>query len=226
MRNRSTPDLVLLAGDLGQDPPWDRALRRSRRAAHDDSVREIVGDVARICGCPVAFVPGNHDLRDVVEDLDGTNVDGCAVELAGLRVVGLGGAGPSKFGFAYEWSEEQAALALDRTFAGASGRVDVFLSHTPPLGTLDRTQRGVSVGSAAVRRFVVESRPRLFVCGHIHEAWGVDRLEGVPCINAGAYGEPYPQEIVWAVDWLDGPTRIASYRREADGSVNEKSWSV
>ena len=46
---------------------------------------------------PFFYVPGNHDLPSL--DLPG-NIDGTVVELDGLRVGGLGGAGPARFGFA------------------------------------------------------------------------------------------------------------------------------
>ncbi len=101
-----------------------------------------------------------------------------------------------------------------------------MLSHTPPAGTeLDCTDRGLHVGSSAVRRWVVDNRPELFVCGHIHEAWGVQRLDGVPCVNAGAMGPPHGQAIAWIVDWDRGPRRIRSRRRTPSGEVERKDWS-
>jgi len=161
----------------------------------------------------VGFVPGNHDLADPVAGLDAVNCDGRVVEIAGLLVAGLGGAGPARFGFPYEWDETQAERALE-ALVPADGRLDLALCHTPPAGTdLDRTRRGQHVGSRAVRSWIAAARPALFVCGHIHEAWGVERIDGVPCLNAGALGEPCGQEIGWIVEWSDGgPTAIRSFR--------------
>ena len=39
------PDLVLLTGDIGRDPPWQRAQRRAGRRAHDESVRRVLAQV-------------------------------------------------------------------------------------------------------------------------------------------------------------------------------------
>jgi Icc-related predicted phosphoesterase len=217
-------DLALLAGDIGLDPPWNRALRRTRRAEHDESVRRVVSLVRSACGCPVVFVPGNHDLDDPPEDVPGLNVDRRIVEVGGLRIAGFGGAGPTPFGFPYEWSEDEAAAALERLLADET-TVDVFLSHAPPSNTdLDRTARGACVGSPAVKRWIACSRPRLFVCGHIHEAWGVEWLDGVPCVNAGALGPPRGRDLVWIVEWADGPERIRSFCRDAAGRVERRSW--
>jgi Icc-related predicted phosphoesterase len=145
------------------------------------------------------------------------------VELAGITIAGFGGAGPTPFGFPYEWSEAEADAILQSCLSGWEGGLDIFLSHSPPVACgLDRTCRGDHVGSGSVRRWLSLVRPRLFVCGHIHEAWGVEEVEGIPCLNAGALGEPFGQELAWTVDWGDeGPSRIAlihkTERREWPG---------
>ena len=196
------------------------AHRRSLRGPHDESVRDVIAQVAEACACPVVFVPGNHDLPDPPGDVRGINADRRIVEVAGLRIAGFGGAGPTPFGFPYEWSEQEARTVLKPLLQGA-GCFDIFLSHTPAAGTLDRMAHGASVGSTTVARWIERSRPKLFVCGHIHEAWGVEPLAGVPCVNAGALGEPHGREIAWVVDWVDGPQHVRSF-----GNQCERVWDV
>jgi len=218
-------DLVLLAGDLGKDPSWDRALRRKRRSAHDESVRRVVARAGQLGNAPVVFVPGNHDLDDPPTDVAGVNADRRLVEVADLRIAGFGGAGPTRFGFPYEWSEEEAGTALERLL-GEAGPVDIFLSHAPPFDTsLDRTAGGVAVGSPSVGHWIARARPRLFVCGHIHEAWGVEWRGGIACVNAGAMGEPYARELAWVVEWGDGPERIVSFERGGTGEIEARNWT-
>jgi Icc-related predicted phosphoesterase len=185
-----------------------------------------VDRVADRLGCPVLFVPGNHDLRDAVEETRGTNIDGRVVRVAGLAVAGFGGAGTTPLHFPYEWTESEADAALAAIFGGDASRPDLFLSHTPPARCmLDRTWHGEHVGSRAVRAWLRRARPRLFVCGHIHEAWGLERIEGVRCLNAGALGEPYGETIVWVVE-LDpsGPAGIESRRREPGKEAELRVW--
>lgn len=202
-------DLALLAGDVGQDPPWSAAARRTERAAHDDSLRRVIAGVGAVLGCPVAFVPGNHDLQDPPADVGGINLDRRLVTIGNLRLAGLGGAGPGRFGFPYEWSEAEADAALSAMFPQGAVPLDIFLSHTPPAATpLDLTAHGEHVGSHAVAGWIERLQPKLFVCGHIHEAPGLATLHGIPCLNAGSLGEPYGQEIAWWVEWNDGPVRI------------------
>lgn len=212
------PDLALLVGDVALDP-----MTRRNRGGHDASVRAVLRRTESKLGCPVVFVPGNHDLTDPPADAAGTNIDGQVTRVADLDLAGFGGAGPALFDFPYEWTDEQAQGKLSRLFGHAPPPPDVFLCHAPPFGTrIDRLKRGVPVGSRALSEWIARLRPRLFVCGHIHEAFGLDWVDDTPCLNAGALGEPYGQEIVWTVDWEDGPRRIECFRR-GDGDWEQET---
>ena len=52
---------------------------------------------------------------------------------------------------------------------------DILVSHEPPKGVLDMTYHGFSAGSSYLRELVehAEHKPRLWLCGHIHESRGV-----------------------------------------------------
>ncbi len=213
-------DLVLLVGDVGLDPPWFAPFRQMMRERHDESVREVIDRVQTAFDCPLVFVPGNHDLPEPPPTLKGTNADRRTVEVEGLTIAGFGGAGPAQFGFPYEWTEAEAESALREL----DHVTDIALFHAPPSDTgLDRPHGGEHAGSTAVRSWIERVRPRLFLCGHIHEAWGVERLGDVPCINAGALGEPHGQPIIWAVHWQDGPTGVESLRFGTSGGVDCRS---
>lgn len=177
------PEGVLLAGDLGfESDLWNTARR----------VLEQIADL----GVPALFVPGNHDLPDLVDRGPARNVDRRFLDLCGLVVTGWGGA-DRKFGFPYEWPEEEVPRALRRP-------ADILLLHCPPHGcSLDVTSGGEHVGSRALRRLIARSKPRLVLCGHIHEAPGFEVVEGVPCLNAGSLGSPFGAPQYAILDWDD-----------------------
>jgi Icc-related predicted phosphoesterase len=213
-------DVALLTGDVAIDPPWTEPERTEHRETHDASLRWVLERVRSTVDGPVVFVPGNHDMPVPPGEIVGVNADRQLVQADGLRVAGFGGAGPGRFGFAYEWSERQAARVLEAAFGPNPDPVDLFLCHTPPADTtLDRTAKGRHVGSRTVRRWIGRLRPGLFVCGHIHEAWGIERVDGHTCLNAGALGEPFGRLILWIVEWDDGPTRIDCLRQEEGADV-------
>jgi Icc-related predicted phosphoesterase len=176
------PDAILLVGDIGSNE-----LGRMRRATPGRILSwrrsaERVIAACRALGVPVLWVPGNHDLRD----LDGEGqVDRRAGVAAGLVVWGIGGAGPERFGFPYEWDEDEVR-ALE------APECDVLLCHAPPARTpLDVLARGGEhVGSEALRERA-ERHDGVYACGHIHEAPGAVQLGRCLCLNAGGLGEPY-----------------------------------
>lgn len=186
-------DGVLLVGDLAPFVPADSMADSERRAA----IQQVL-DETRLAELPYLWVPGNHDLPGL--NLP-RNVDRRLDLLCGLRVVGLGGAGPGRFGFPYEWSEEEIEdLDLPKG--------DVILSHTPPLNTaLDRTAAGQHVGSRAVRARAL-AHSGVLVCGHIHEAAGVDRLRRCLCLNAGAVGGVFASHVIGWIDRREGSTEV------------------
>ena len=179
-------DGILLVGDLVGGPLHGTTRHRLEIV---ETYLDLVADaLARVeaLGRPVLWVPGNHDLPDLGRKgrIFGGNVDGEVAELAGLRVAGLGGAGPERFGFCYEWSE--ADVRARRIPA-----CDVLLCHAPPRETpLDRTSGGEHVGSQAVRE-LAERHVGALVCGHIHESAGALMLGRCLAMNPGGLGSPY-----------------------------------
>lgn len=105
------------------------------------------------------------------------------------RDVGIYGvsAMPPWMGNMYELSEEEIGAALEKGREEAAGaRNEVVLSHPPPRNlTVDRTSGGTHVGSTALRNFIDRVQPILVVCGHIHEARGIDSAGDTTVVNCG-----------------------------------------
>ncbi|WP_158885370.1 metallophosphoesterase family protein [Amycolatopsis anabasis] len=140
---------------------------------------------------PCVFVPGNHDpdlsgftrygglsMRDGFPaawpgPAGGINADARVVDVAGLRIAGLGGSiryndGPN------QWTERQQARRA-RRLVRAAGRqsrrdgrgVDVLLTHAPPRGVGDRDDPPHH-GFECLHRTVERLRPKWLLHGHIH----------------------------------------------------------
>ena len=62
--------------------------------------------------------------------------------------------------------------------------MDVLITHGPPEGILDRTNRGEFAGCRDLFNRVCEVRPRLHVFGHIHEAAGRTDIDDIIFVNA------------------------------------------
>jgi calcineurin-like phosphoesterase family protein len=190
--HRHSVDLVLAAGDL----PFD-----------------YLEYLANALEQPCVLVPGNHDMRLSGYERnrgmwlrDGfparwpgpqgwVDTDGRIVDVAGLRIAGLGGSiryspGPN------QWTERQQARRV-RSLARAAKRryrrdgrgVDVLLTHSPPRGVGDAEDpphRGFACLHDAVRRI----QPAMLLHGHIHphgENQPDRQLAGTTVINTVGY---------------------------------------
>ncbi|MFW0784252.1 metallophosphoesterase [Gordonia sp. CPCC 206044] len=158
----SRPDVILGAGDL----PF--------------SYLEVL---STLCDAPCVFVPGNHD-RDLTGYRRGRsgwtraglptddpgprgaiNADRRTVEVAGLRISGLGGCrryndGPNQYS---ELHQRMRSWRL----SGARTNTDILLTHSPARGVGDgddAPHRGFDCYHGLVRSL----QPALLIHGHVH----------------------------------------------------------
>lgn len=72
---------------------------------------------------------------------------------------------------------------LREVWARVPTRTDVLVTHTPPLGMLDRVLDD-RVGCEELRKALVRIAPRLHVFGHIHEGYGTFKVGATQYVNA------------------------------------------
>ena len=143
---------------------------------------------------PTLLVPGNSESDEELllacrSWKTARVLHGTRVTLAEITFFGIGGGIPiTPFGaWSYDFSEDEAYDLLRDCPSGG-----VLISHSPPMGMLDLSSDGRSLGSQAVRETVLSKKPHLVVCGHIHGSAGqIDRIGETTVINAG------PQGILW-----------------------------
>lgn len=52
----------------------------------------------------------------------------------------------------------------------------IVVAHCPPYDSRDRCFNGDRAGSKSIRDFIEEVQPKAWLCGHIHEDFGVDKI--------------------------------------------------
>ena len=140
-------------------------------------------DALRPLEAPAVFVPGNNETEDALRAACGgwaTVLHGEAAELAGVSLFGLGcGVPTTPWDWSFDLTEEEAAARLAACPDGA-----LLLSHSPPRGHVDK-----GLGSTAVLDAAERKRPRMVLCGHIHELWGQrSQIGDTPVLNLGPTG--------------------------------------
>lgn len=68
---------------------------------------------------------------------------------------------------------------------------DILITHGPPFGILDKTDKGMHVGCEELRKRVDLIKPKLHVFGHIHEAYGLHHENNTIFANASLLNVNY-----------------------------------
>jgi Icc-related predicted phosphoesterase len=127
---------------------------------------------------PTVLVPGNNESdsalwRAAAALPDGRVLHGESTEVDGISFFGLGaGVPPTPFPWSFDLSEEDAARLL-----GDCPEEAVLVVHSPPHGYVDEAF-GRHLGSRSILEAIQLKRPRLVVCGHIHQCWGREAMIG------------------------------------------------
>lgn len=168
-------DLVVITGDLTNFGP-DRQV---------EELFEMFDKFEK----PVFAIPGNCDLKSLLKTLDeskATNLHARAENIGNVRFIGLGGSNPTPFETPFELPEEEIEETLEGLVCSAENSGEcgpiVLLTHAPPQGACDEIPCG-HVGSGAIRKFA--DRVDLIICGHIHEAKGIENLGKALVVNPG-----------------------------------------
>lgn len=144
---------------------------------------------------PIYVVAGNMDLPELDETFDklGVSINSKGVMRDDVGFFGVSASPFTPMNTPYEISEDEI---MRRGEAGwkdvATARWKIFVPHAPPRGTkLDKIMIGMHVGSTAVRTFIEQHQPDLVICGHIHEARGLDVIGKAKIVNCGPAGKGY-----------------------------------
>ncbi|HET8815522.1 MAG TPA: metallophosphoesterase [Solirubrobacterales bacterium] len=167
-------DVVIGAGDF---------------ASIHEGLEETIDALAAI-EAPTVLVPGNNEtadaLRSAAERWSAANVlHGEGTTIEGVEFFGLGAGVPiTPWDWSFDLDDEAASEML-----AACPEEAVLVLHSPPRDHCDSSGDGTHFGSPALLQAIEEKRPRLAVCGHIHESWGCESEIGpTPVRNLGPTG--------------------------------------
>jgi len=59
----------------------------------------------------------------------------------------------------------------------------IIMAHCPPYLAQDKIHSGEHVGSKAISKCIEVMRPKIWLCGHIHEDYGVSKIGETLVIN-------------------------------------------
>lgn len=172
---QSHVDVIVVCGDITHFG----SLQQARSLLQTLTVHQI----------PLLFVPGNCDPPTLKEQKVGViqSIHGKCTRVMNVNFQGVGGSSPSPFSTPFELSEIEIATVLREGEKSCQPNLRTHLvSHSPPKNTkLDLTFTGEHVGSISLRDYIEKTNPTLVLCGHIHEATGVDHINDTVIVNPG-----------------------------------------
>jgi len=203
-------DIAVVTGDLIQDDS----------AAAYDHFRDLMAGL----GMPVHCVPGNHDIRALMEKTCRVPpFSYCAYEEIGdWLLVGIDSCVKGEAGGRVS---EQELERLTTTIADSSAKhVMVCLHHPPvPMGSTWLDSVGLANGDDFLERLHAAGRVRLAVFGHVHQAYDEEH-DGIRIIATPSTCRQFkPRSDKFAVD--DLPPAYRRINLSADGNFEtELVW--
>ncbi|MGE4286164.1 MAG: metallophosphoesterase family protein [Phycisphaerae bacterium] len=163
-------DGVILSGDItgfGSYSICERVIRSVRRLNN-----------------AVFAIAGNCDTDEASRALEDYNISlhGRAMKCGDLTLIGVNGVerGGAMFTF-FDILENASDFQPLSPLA--------VITHEPAAGIATAGRRFGSRGNENIRRFIDKHNPVLAVNGHIHEAWGQDKIGKTTFINPGSWAE-------------------------------------
>ncbi len=190
-------DWVVIAGDI------TRGKTRAEAA-------EIIGCLEQYSNRILA-VHGNWDRPEVKDLLEekGYSLHATGRVLDGVGFFGLGGSSPTPMQTATEYTEEEIGVFLQSGYERVRQASRTFLvSHVPPRDVRDRSFIGLRGGSRSLAAFLAANPVSLCLCGHIHEAAGIERFHDTLVANAGSFKQGHYLSVEIGTDFTVARGRI------------------
>ncbi|PIN76009.1 hypothetical protein COV18_01130 [Candidatus Woesearchaeota archaeon CG10_big_fil_rev_8_21_14_0_10_37_12] len=139
-------------------------------------------------GKPVFLVPGNHDWLAtdfLAAQYNATNLHGKHHKQENVSLLGCGGTNAG----IHLLTEQEIYDTVQEVNKNASGK-KVLITHIHPAGTLMEKFSQWVQGSTGLRKAIEKIQPDFVICGHVHEAEGIEEKIGkTTVINVGKQGK-------------------------------------
>lgn len=193
---------ILAAGDLHGDKKVAKELAERAVKEHVDLVilnGDIVeeGDVEGIVGIfkeknqKVLILSGNHEMPATTQflaDLYGfTNIHAYSMQIGDIGLFGCGGANMGL----NQLNDKETFYALKSGFERVKKlQKKIMVTHMHPANTMIEKFSQFVVGSKGLKKAIDEFQPDILICGHVHEAEGIEEKIGkTTVINVGKKGK-------------------------------------
>jgi Icc-related predicted phosphoesterase len=142
------------------------------------------------------FIAGNHDFffereKDtLIRSLLPEGVHYLKEEACTINGINIWGSPYTPWVFRWAFNQRRGA-PLAKHWSLIPPNTDVLLTHGPVYGILDTIINERHAGDLDLLKQVMLIKPKVHVCGHIHESYGTLKRHGIRFINACMLNEAY-----------------------------------
>lgn len=167
----------------------------------------------------IIFVPGNHEIQMEKNLQQSINIlkNYCpainilineTIDIEGIKIHGS----PctpwyGSWGWNRARSDEEAIFRnikhIKHDWDLIPLNVDVLITHGPAYKVLDMNREGEHCGCYNLMATIVDLRPKIHICGHIHEGYGYEHYDGVDFYNVSICNRQYlPINPITVIDYV------------------------
>ena len=183
LKNLPKADLIIHGGDVS-------------KLGKDHEVEDFIHWFLRLDYAHKIFIAGNHDFyfedysRDFIQENLTSNCHylcNSGVEIEGVKIWGSP-VTPTFFNWAFNVDRGKA---IEKYWNMIPIDTDILLTHGPVKGILDRTISDINAGCEDLLNTVKKVKPKFHLFGHIHEAYGKEKVKETTFVNGSLLNEKY-----------------------------------
>jgi Icc-related predicted phosphoesterase len=160
-----SPNLVIICGDITQFGPGDVAINLLNQI----KVKTFA-------------IHGNIDTNEVLKSIDNSNAINIHLKKIihnNISFVGLGGDLNQPVHTKINIKVNEYFKTIDEVIDEST----ILVTHNPPYGLQDKIFLGFHAGSKYIRKIIDKYKPKLVLCGHIHENPGFIKYKKTIIVN-------------------------------------------
>lgn len=183
LKNLPKADLIIHGGDVSK-----------LGKAHE--VEDFIHWFLRLDYAHKIFIAGNHDFyfedysRDFIQKKLTSNchyLSNSGVEIEDVKIWGSP-VTPTFFNWAFNVNRGKP---IQKYWNMIPSDTDILVTHGPIGGILDRTTSNINAGCDDLLKTVNKVKPKFHLFGHIHEAYGKEKVKETTFVNGSLLNEKY-----------------------------------
>jgi Icc-related predicted phosphoesterase len=171
LKNLPKADIIIHSGDVSF-------------AGSENEIIEFIEWFGKLPYKYKIFVSGNHD-----DCLFGANIEGMSENCFYLCNSGITIEGVKFYGVPM-FMEDVISGAYDNNIQQIPTDTDVLITHQPPYCMLDFSAN-IHYGDCILLHTVLKIQPKYHLFGHIHDAYGIEKIDNTTFVNAAILNEHY-----------------------------------